>query len=133
MNFSQKIQHIGLPEGSYVVVGSGILNALGIRESNDIDLVVSGDVYNVLDAKGWEHGTWSDQEVLRYDVFEAGQYWYGKLVGDLLKTAQVVDGVAYLSLDDVYEWKKKLGRPKDIKDLALIDEFCEKQALSSHK
>lgn len=123
MNFAQKINELNLQAGTYVVVGSGILNALGIRESEDVDLVVTEDAYQMLNEKGWEHGEWRDQPVLRRDVFDIGRHWYGKGVKELLKTAQVVDGIPYLSLDDVYEWKKGLGREKDIRDIALIDEY----------
>ena len=35
-----KIKELNFPSGEYVVVGSGILSALGIRESNDIDIAV---------------------------------------------------------------------------------------------
>ena len=48
MNILQKVKELNLPEGSYVVEGSGVLDVLGIREANDIDLVVSPEVYEKL-------------------------------------------------------------------------------------
>lgn len=123
MNIADRLKELNLPDNSFVVVGSGILNALGIRDSGDIDLIVSEDIYNRFDAAGWDHDTWSDQTVLKKDVFDLGKTWYGKSVEDLIKRAQYIDGVPYLSLDDVYEWKKILGREKDINDLKLIEEF----------
>jgi hypothetical protein len=106
-----------------VVVGSGILNALGIRESRDIDLIVTDEIYTKFEAEGWEKDNWSDQVVLKHDVFDLGKSWYGKSIDELSPNAQYIDNIPYLSLEDVYKWKKSLGRDKDLHDLELIDEY----------
>lgn len=123
MDFKNKIAELQLPENSYIVVGSGILSALGIRESSDIDLVVSDDVFQSFGEAGWKQGLWGDDPVFQKDIFDVCNVWYGKTVEDLLHHAQVVDGVPYLSLDDVYEWKRQKGREKDLRDMELIDEY----------
>ncbi len=123
MNIKQKIAELHLVEGSYVVVGSGILGALGIRESSDIDLVVTEDTYQSIKQLGWKQGLWGEHIVFQWDVFDIGNDWYGKKAEDLLKKAQIIDDVPYLSLDDVYDWKKMRGLEKDNRDLALIDEY----------
>lgn len=71
MNFKQKIAELNLPTNSYVVVGSGILGALGIRESNDIDLVVTEEEYRNIERLGWERGTWGDDIVFKNGVFDS--------------------------------------------------------------
>lgn len=123
MNIVERLKELHLSDGDFVVVGSGILNALGIRESGDIDLIVSEAAYARLDADGWTHGLWGEQVVLQKDIFDLGRIWFGKDVEDLLKDAQFVDGVPYLSLEDVYAWKKIKGRDKDIRDLELIQAY----------
>ncbi len=123
MNFKERIAELDLPKDSYVVVGSGILGALDIRASNDIDLVVTEEVYRYIKSLAWEQGFWSDKVVFKKDVFDIGNDWYGKSAEDLLEQAQIVDGIPYLSLDNVYEWKKTNAREKDLRDLKLIDEY----------
>ena len=123
MNFKQRIAELGLPKNSYVIVGSGILSALGIRDSSDIDLVVTQEAFQYIKQLGWEQDTWGEKVVFKKDVFDIGNDWYGKSAEELLRHAQVVDDVPYLSLDDVYEWKKKKGREKDVRDLKLIDAY----------
>lgn len=123
MNVREQIASLGLPGGSYIVVGSGILGALHIRESNDIDLVVDKEVYDTFESLGWNTGLWGEHVVYQRDFFDIGYDWYGENAQDLLKRAQVVDGVPYLSLDEVYEWKKAKGREKDVRDLVLIDAY----------
>lgn len=123
MNVKKSIATLCLPEGSFIVVGSGIIGALKIRESNDIDIVVDRDVYDTFEDLGWGKGLWGDHVVYQKEPFEIGYDWYGENARDLLNRAQVVDGVPYLGLDEVYEWKKMKGREKDIRDLGLIDEY----------
>ncbi len=123
MDFKQRIAELNLPENSYVVVGSGILGALGIRESSDIDLVVTEEAYDKVEKLGWQHGKWGEKVVLQDGVFDVGKDWYGEHTEDLLKRAQIIDGVPYLSLNEVYEWKRRRGQDKDLRDLKLIDNY----------
>ena len=44
MNIIKIIKDAKLPDGEYIVVGSGIMNALGIRDAEDIDLVISANL-----------------------------------------------------------------------------------------
>ena len=101
MNIKEKIASLNLPSGSFIVVGSGILGALKIRESNDIDLVVNREVYSTFKDLGWDKGLWGDHVVYQHDIFEIGYDWYGESAEDLLHRAQVIDDIPYLSLDEV--------------------------------
>ena len=44
MDIKKAISQLSLPDGSFMVVGSGLLDTLGIRAAGDIDLLVSHDV-----------------------------------------------------------------------------------------
>ena len=48
MDIKKAISQLLLPDGSFMVVGSGLLDTLGIRAAGDIDLLVSHDVFNNL-------------------------------------------------------------------------------------
>jgi len=48
MEIKGKLNEFGLNPGNAVVIGSGILNALKIRGSNDIDVVVTLEKYQSL-------------------------------------------------------------------------------------
>lgn len=125
MNIAEELKKLDLPYDSFVVVGSGILGALNIRESADIDLIVSQEVYDRLELEGWDHGKWDEQVVLKKDLFDVGRIWFGDPVDALIKKAQYIDGIPYLSLDDVFAWKKVAGREKDLRDLMLISAYRE--------
>jgi len=126
------MKSLSLPEGSYVVFGSGPMAALGIREVNDIDLYVSTEVLEELKQKGWKqiHKGPRD-EPLTLDVYEAHDHWefspYSPTLKDLLSRAFVVDGVTFASIEDVRKSKESRSGPKHMADVKLIDNYIGKQ------
>jgi hypothetical protein len=128
-----KVKALGLPEGSYIVFGSCPLAALGLREANDIDMVVSPECHAMLRARGWQERVKSPSDhPLVHDVFEVHQTWrFGvkdQSLEALLADAQLVDGVPFASIEAVRTWKTASGRPKDLQDIALIDAYSWGQA-----
>ena len=125
-----KVKTLNLPKGSYIVFGSCPMAVLGIREANDIDLLVSQEIYEKLKKDGWEEidkGP-NDKPLIR-DVFEAHNNWnfssYNPTLEDLLTSAIEVDGVTFASLEDVRKWKVASGRPKDVNDIKMIDNYFD--------
>jgi hypothetical protein len=41
LNIFEKVKELNLPFGKYVVVSSGVLDALGIRSASDVDIAVT--------------------------------------------------------------------------------------------
>ena len=125
MNITKKVYGLNLPENSFIIVGSGILSALGIRESKDIDMIVSLDVFKDLKEQGWAISNWPDQEIVTKDDFEVGTKWSELCVNELLINAVIIEGIPYLNLDDLKAWKLRKARPKDIEDITLIDTYLK--------
>lgn len=106
--------------------------AVGIREANDIDMLVSPEVYESLKKAGWRqiHKGPSDTP-LTHDVFEAHDNWefspYSPTLEVLLGSAMEVDGVTFASLAEVRKWKAGSGGLKHLADVKLIDEYLESQ------
>lgn len=132
----KKLSELGLNPNNSIVVGSGILQALKIRESKDIDLVVSQEAYDFLinSGKFTIHKTQGDRKILKNKLFEIGIDWnvLGKIYKfeDFKNDSVVIDGVRYLGLDFLYRVKKswlkeKIARLKDINDLKLIEEYMD--------
>ncbi len=123
-----KTKELALHEGSYVVFGSCPLAVAGIREANDVDMLVSEEVFAQLQETGWEieyKGT-GDNPLVK-GVFDIHKSWdfssYSPTLEQLLATATIVDGVPIASLDEVRKWKVASGRPKDLVDIELIDNY----------
>lgn len=122
-----KLTELSLPTDQYVVVGSGVLDALGIRRANDIDFVTSPRVYASLEAEGWNRAGHSPSLV--QDDFEVYMQWDSKdgnpNFGDLLETKQVIEGYNFVKLDRLLDWKRRVARPKDLKDVELIEQYLK--------
>lgn len=129
------LEKLGLSSENSVVIGSGILNALGIRESNDIDAVVSEETFEVLKSKNELTLDASKGEaLLTNDLFEIWTEWevLGKKYkfSDLSAESTIVDGVRYNSLDFLFRVKNNWvkdgsAREKDKRDVELINNFLK--------
>ena len=126
-----KVKALNLPEKSYVVFGSCPLALAGLREANDIDLLVSDETFKLLKSCGWKQiQKGLNDNPLVHDVFEAHKNWnfssYSPTLEHLLKSPTVIDGIPFASLEEVRKWKASSRRPKDIVDIELIAGFWEK-------
>ncbi len=127
-----QVKSLKLPEGSYVVYGSCPLALAGLRESNDVDMLVTREVFDELEKSGWprSHKDKYDNPLTR-GVFELHYNWnfsaYSPTLEQLLSTATVVNGVPFASLDEVRRWKAASGRPKDLIDIKLIDDYLKQK------
>jgi hypothetical protein len=129
-----KVKKLNLPKDSYVVFGSGPMAALGLRESNDIDLLVSKEIYQKLKGLGWQQiEKGPNDNPLTYDVFEVHDNWdfsaYSPTLSDLLSNAFEIDGIKFASIKDVQRWKSHLSRPKDLKDIKLIEHYLNAESI----
>lgn len=118
---------LDLPPRQFMVMGSGIMDVLGIRKASDVDLVVSPSLYAQLKDQGWNERVASNGSTgIENSVFQAYDHWTDektvKKLDELLVDAQWVNGVAYNSLAKLSMYKARRGRAKDFADLLLIYE-----------
>jgi len=128
-DYLDAIRRLGLPSQDYIVTGSGVLGALDLREAGDIDLVVSQAVYEEFEAAGtWQRKYYPDGAYgLVSGIYEAGLDWDSETgepnLHGLKQDETVIDGVPFVSLRRLRAWKQKMGRPKDLTDILLIDRY----------
>ena len=130
--FADKVKALNLPLDQIIVIGSGILDQLGIRPASDIDLAASSDLMKKLSE---ESGDWLkkfDDNQRFYFVKDDGsaEVWdgwefNGQVVGygELLSQSVENDGVRFVNLEFLSRWKKWRSREKDVQDVKLIDEW----------
>lgn len=132
MDIIEQVHSLQLPMGQYTVIGSGILSALGIRPHEDIDLLVTRELYDQFKIEGWEE----NEIVPGFFVVKKGNVeaspdmvsipGYMPNLKKLIKDAQMISGVPFMSLEELVKFKTALGREKDQKDIKLIDEYKKK-------
>ncbi len=137
MNIPNLLAGLELTPENSVVIGSGILNALGLRASNDVDVVVTKTAFARLaqDPRFVEkqnHG----RTILAYDLFEMLPSWgvlgEDQAFADLRKESMVIEGVRYITpqflLAAKKSWLADEGRPKDFADVKLIEDYLSEKA-----
>jgi len=126
---------MGLSPDNAVVIGSGVLNALKIRESNDIDAVVIPEKYQslALDSR-FKKEMKRGREILENDLLEIMTSWtvLGKTwnFDNLLEHSVVIDGVRYNTVQFLLNAKRSWlanedVRQKDTDDVKLMEAYLK--------
>jgi len=132
MNVIEEVRKLNLPLGKYVVVGSGIMAAKGLKETHDIDIMVTPDIFQKFRDEGWEVVPWTyddhkGQVFLRRGIFElyldvnCGNFW--PTTEELINRAEIIDGIPFASLSDTVSFKKAYGREKHLRDVVAIENY----------
>ena len=133
MNIIAEVQKLDLPLGQYVVIGSGIMAQLGLRETNDVDIAVTPDLYAKLRASGeWEEEERYGKIFLKKEAVEINPRldWesYSTTAEDAIASATIIDGVPFMNLNELVAFKRALGRVKDLIDIVIIEEHLAGRA-----
>lgn len=135
LDFRKELSKLSLDETNSIVINSGILNALGIRESHDIDISVNEEVFEELKSNKNLNLITNEfgRPMLVNDTVDISLGWVQNsnlsfIYEDLLKDncTIVIDGVRYLNLETLLEGKKLWGREKDKEDVKLIERYLKK-------
>jgi len=123
-NFLKELEKIGIPDGSYVIYGSGPLGARELREIKDLDVAVEDKVYDQLTKKYPEkpEKTFSHIVIGNLDLLPARDTLIENF-DQVVKKADRFYGHRFVNLEDLIRWKKKMGRPKDLADIKLIQKL----------
>ena len=127
----KEVRSLGIPADSYMIFGSGILTALNIRPSKDIDLLVTHEVFDLLRKQGWQYGIVEiegrpRQKVERGIVEAFGAYWCDGIdynIEQMIEGATIIDGIRFMSLEDLLVLKRSMGREKDLEDIGRIEKY----------
>lgn len=129
-DFAQRVKSYSfLPLDKVIVVGSGVLDQLGLRAANDVDLLVGSRVFVQL-----QREPSLTLRVHRKDEFLEGEgieIWtnWREVDGDfwdynyLSQFTTTINGVRFVAPDKVLQWKQYMGRRKDEQDIKLLEEY----------
>ncbi len=125
------VKALDLPLGKYAVAGSCCLEIRGLRKAKDIDIVALPELRIMIIQKGGFLNNHPEKpESLFRDNLEIGFDWnfgfYSRPVEDVIKEAEIIQGIPFVPLDEILRLKKAWGREKDIQDIKLIGEYLKK-------
>lgn len=117
LSLLRRLRKLPFSEKEYWVVAGGAMVLHGFRpQTRDIDLGCTALLADKLERQGYavsycEDGT---RKILYSENIEIFENW-------IEDTVEIIDGVPVVSIDGLIEMKKKLGREKDLEDIALIE------------
>ena len=119
------VQRLGIKKNGYVVIGGAVLEALNLRRTNDIDMVVSDETYaHYRDTEHWKEFVQDNgKKVLTHNGYNLMHTWMGKSFKRIRQNAFELNGVWFMDVDDLIEAKRHLGRRKDMSDIALLKDY----------
>ena len=123
----KELGNLKLPEDSYVITASGPLAAHNIREAQDLDVVVTEELWKKLTKKySVKKGAFETIDIGNIQILGEGSIYNTKdicSVKEQIATADIIKGHRFTNLPNVKKVKQVLGRPKDLKDIELIDNY----------
>jgi hypothetical protein len=129
----KEFQKLNLPDGQYVIYGSGPLAVRGLRGAQDLDVVVSDELYQKLLKKYPETKKKATKLLSSVRFIRVGDIELIPASFSLIKDfeqavdrADKIGGFRFVCLKDLLRWKKKMARPKDFEDIKLIQEYLSR-------
>ena len=135
MRTADELKRLDIGSDDYIVVGSGVMGALGVRQTDDLDLCVSQKTYDRFKDLGWEEKVWPQgAPTIHSGTVDMGTDWGDDKIiyafEDLKKHTVEINGVTYVSLEFLRFWKVNKGRDKDLKDVEMIDRYLKENSNS---
>lgn len=128
--FFKRLVLLNLPPEDYAIFGSGPMAAYGLKKmEHDIDIVARGNAWKKAQEYGKIEKTLSnfgngirlfDGGIEIFDQWPPKNRWN---IDNLIDKAEVIDGIKFVRLETVLEWKKMTNRPKDLEDIKKIEDF----------
>jgi len=126
-----EFRKFNLPAGEYAIFGSGPMGIRNLRKCTDIDFIATDKLFLELKSQPqWKEGiTRLGMEKLDYkngkgEVEVVKEWAPGSWnIEELIKNAEVIDGLPFVRLEEVLKWKKLWGREKDQKDIDIIEKY----------
>lgn len=125
LNKLKELDKLELNKKSYAITGSGPLAIRGMRQADDIDVLVKQSLWKKLLKTYQSH----DGKHIRIGVIEIWSDFLNltPILTKVIDGAQIIEGYPFVSLEYTLLWKRYLNREKDQKDIRLIEEFGKSQ------
>ncbi len=120
MRFIDELKKLNLPLGKYAIFGSGPLAIRGLRENNDIDIIVTDKLWLDLTKKFSSYKVASNHlRIGHISIFHNWLPWFPD-ASHLIHEAEIIQGLPFVKLKYVKQWKEQSPSQKDKNDLALL-------------
>ena len=118
-----RLSELDLPKEEYWLITGGAMVLYGIRaETGDIDLGCTRGLSEALQARGCPTSVMPDgtRRIELAEDVELFEEW-------LHDGVEWLDGVPVITLQGLIAMKRQIGREKDMRDIALIEQYMEEK------
>ncbi|OQA37067.1 MAG: hypothetical protein BWY53_00151 [Parcubacteria group bacterium ADurb.Bin326] len=125
MKYLEEFLALNLSSEDFAIFGSGPMVIRGMRENDDIDAIAREGAWKKL-ADKYPENVKSDKEIVigKLSIFRNWLPWFSD-VEELIDSADIIDGVRYVKLENVKKWKEAYGRTKDLEDVKQINKYLD--------
>src|SRR3972149_2458975 len=119
---------LNLPVGQYAITGSGPMGIRNLKIINDIDIIVTSNLWDELALK---YEVFEDEVIQKIvipdsfiEIFNENSFKKEKSeinFFDRIKNSEIIEGFSFESLENILFYKRKMAREKDLKDIKLIE------------
>ncbi|MGB7604655.1 MAG: hypothetical protein WBL93_04175 [Lutisporaceae bacterium] len=117
-----KLKNLNFPENQYCVMTGAALVLHGVRsDTTDIDIGCTSKLFKELLHRGFELIEKESFEAIVIDgCIEIFEDWVPEKI-------ELIEGIPVADINSIRQYKERLGRDKDIRDIELIDKFLEQK------
>lgn len=125
MRITERVHALGLPTDQFVVIGSGLLDAYGLRPASDIDLIVTPQLFDLLKTSGeYQEGIKNNEPYLENGDQEIWLSWgEGRDFAHLKQNSETIEDIMFVNPQFLIERKRERGTEKDVNDIKLLEEY----------
>lgn len=134
IKYLDELRALNLPKGKFSIFGSGPLAIRNIRENQDIDILVTNELWDDLAKKYPVTQKTSKPDSIyigNIQILKINYMDWRPLIEDpatLITNAEIIDNFPFVKLEHLIKCKKLMGGEKHLNDITLIQNYIE-----SHK
>ncbi len=126
MKFADELRALSLPSGTYAITGSGPLAIRNLIRLGDLDVIVTEALWKKLSLQYPVAENGCHLRIGNIDIWKNCPYIETK-TEEMIRTAETIDGLPFVRLSYTLEWKRKMRRPKDMEDIAIIEKYFKEE------
>ena len=131
MDIFFELKKLNFPTEKYLVIGGAALAGRGLKETRDLDILLSKDLMEELRKDtSWNHHPRIIPTEEAGLVNDEGTVELYPTVGgidlpfeDMKTREEIIEGIPFADLHDIVKIKESYGREKDLKDIVLIQSY----------
>ncbi|WP_174493388.1 zinc ABC transporter substrate-binding protein [Acinetobacter sp. Marseille-Q1623] len=130
-----EIQKLEFPNTDFIIVGGGALVIRNLRETSDLDIVVTAELFEKLkNDNKWSYTIRPNGKPKLYKDFvevylDVNTDDFQRTTSQLFENADIFNQIQFINLQTLMQLKQSYRREKDLHDIELIQTYLATQKM----